>query len=254
MSLGVGENTAETLGVAGAIALITYLSIVIGELIPKSLAMRYSDSIALRCVPMLRYFMFLTYPFVWILSLSTSIILKVFGIQGEKQDEVSEDELIAMLHSASQQGVIDHEEKAIHNNLFSFADQTAKSLLTHRSQIEWVDISDPKEVILQKTQESVHSKFLVVDGSIDQIVGIFRTRDLVEIAHDPHFDIESITSEPIRVGESTPALKVLNLFKKRKQYFAVVVDEYGGTSGIITLHDLIEVIVGDLPDEDESDL
>ena len=108
-----------------------------------------------------------------------------------------------MLHSASQQGVIDHEEKAIHNNLFSFADQTAKSLLTHRSQIELVDLSDSQETILQKTQESSHSRFLVVDGSIDQIVGIFRTRDLVEIAHKSDFDIRSITSEPILVGEST---------------------------------------------------
>lgn len=135
-----------------------------------------------------------------------------------------------MLHSASQQGVIDHEEKAIHNNLFSFADQTAKSLLTHRSQIELVDLSDSKETILQKTQESSHSRFLVVDGSIDQIVGIFRTRDLVEIAHKSDFDIRSITSDPILVGESTSALKILNLFKKKKQYFAVVVDEHGGTS------------------------
>ncbi len=251
--IGLISTSADTLGVIVAIALITYLSIVVGELIPKSLAMRYSEAIALRCVPTLRYFMFLTYPFVWLLSLSTNAILGTFGITWEKQEGVSEDELIAMLHSASQQGVIDHEEKAIHNNLFSFADQTAKSLLTHRSQIELVDLSDSKETILQKTQESSHSRFLVVDGSIDQIVGIFRTRDLVEIAHKSDFDIRSITSEPILVGESTSALKILNLFKKKKQYFAVVVDEHGGTSWIITLHDLIEVIVGDLPDEDELD-
>ncbi len=214
--------------------------------------MNYSESIALFSVPILRYFMIIAYPFIALLGFSTKMILKLFGISAKNEENISEEELIGMLHSARKQGVIDQEENDVHRNLFSFADQTAKSLYTHRSQIEWIDVNDPKDEILHKTQESVHSRFLVADGSLDTVIGVMKIKDFFEHFGDKNFNLRKIVQPAIVVNETTQAFRVLNLFKKTKQYMAVVVDEYGGTSGIITLHDLIEVIVGDLPDEDEE--
>jgi putative hemolysin len=148
--------------------------------------------------------------------------------------------------------VLDKEESQIHNNIFSFGDQTAKSMITHRNELEWIDINDSIEEIFSKIKDSSHSKFIVADGSLDTVVGVMHLRDFLENQNNPDFSLKNIISEPLVFTEHTPAFKVLNTFKNKKQYIAIVADEFGGTSGIITLHDLMEVIVGNLPDEDEE--
>lgn len=235
-----------------AIAWITYFSIVIGELVPKTIAMNNPEWFALFCVPILRYFMMVTYPFVRLLSISTNIIINIFGIQENHSNKISEEELIAVLKNARNEWVLDKDEIQIHNNIFSFGDQTAKSIITHRNQIEYIDIHDSFSEIFDNIKRSVHSKFLVVDGSIDVVIGTLRLRDFLENQNNPNFSIQSIITKPIFITPFTSAFKILNTFRRKKQYIAVVVDEFGGTQWIITLHDLIEVIIGNLPDEDED--
>lgn len=235
-----------------AIAGLTYFSIVVGELVPKSVAMNNAEGIALTCVPVLKYFMFFTYPFVKLLGYSTTAILALLRVRRVDEQVVGEDELIAMLKTARHQGVIEKDEADAHKNLFSFSDLTAKSLLTHRSDLEWVDAEWGVTEALQNMAKSVHSKFLVGNGSLDEVVGIVKFRDFLEEYEKEGFDIRRIVSKPVVVTENTPAFKILQTFKKKKQHVAVVVDEYGGTVGIVTLHDLIEAIVGDLPDEDDE--
>ncbi len=242
----------ESIALMIAIGGITYFSIVIGELVPKTIAMNNAEKLALFCVPILRYFMILTYPFVKLLSFSTTIILKIFWVKSRPEEHVSEDELISMLKNAGKQWVLDKEESQIHNNIFSFWDQTAKSMITHRNELEWIDINDSIEEIFTKIKDSSHSKFIVADGSLDTVVGIMHLRDFLENQNNPDFNLKDIISEPLVFTEHTPAFKVLNTFKNKKQYIAIVADEFWGTSGIITLHDLMEVIVGNLPDEDED--
>jgi putative hemolysin len=118
--------------------------------------------------------------------------------------------------------------------------------------VEWIDIHDSKEEIFKKIQESVHSKFVVADGALDTVVGILKIRDFLESMENEFFDLRKILCKPIIITQSTPAIQILNTFKKKKEYIAIVIDEFGGTEGIITLHDLMEVIIGDLPDEDEE--
>lgn len=245
---------AETLALIIAIGGITYFSIVIGELVPKTIAMNHPESLALFSVPILGYFMRITSPFVKLLSFSTTLILRLFRIEESGEEKISEEELIAHIKNARRQGVLDKDESSFHHNVFAFSDQIAKSIITHRNEIDWVDIHDTKEVIFKKIQKSVHSRFVVADESLDTTVGILKIKDFLEHFQEKEFHLKKILTKPIIVSENTSAIQILNIFKKRKEYLAIVIDEHGGTEGIITLHDLIEIIVWDLPDEDEENI
>jgi len=246
-------NSVHTVSLIIVIGGITYFTIVVGELVPKTIAMNNSEKIALITVPIIRVFTLATFPFVKLLSVSTNLLLKLFGIKENEAEKISEDELRFMLKTAGKQGVLENEESQAMQNLFSFTDQTAKSLMTHSSEVEWINYSWSKEMVFDKVKESAHSRFIVGDGSIDNVKGVISIKDLLENYNHPDFHLDKIITRPIYVIQNTPAFKILSLFKDRKQYLGVVVDEFGSVRGIITLHDLIEAIVGDLPDEDETD-
>jgi putative hemolysin len=247
------KNYHHIISIVTVIGGITYFSIVIGELVPKTIAMNNAESIALFCVPIIKYFTLITFPFVKLLSASTNFILKIFGVKGNESEIVSEDELRFLLKSARKQGVLEKEESEVHHNLFSFTDQTAKSLMTHSSDVEWINSRESVETIFEKIRESVHSKFIIGDGSIDKLLGVITIKDFLENFKRTDFTLSDIISPAIFLIHTTPAFKILNAFKSKKQYIAIVVDEFGATKGIVTLHDLTEAIVGDLPDKDETD-
>jgi len=251
-SFGILQAYVPVISYVVIIGGITYFTIVIGELVPKTIAMNNSERIALFAVPIIKYFTIATYPFVKLLSASTSLILKLLGIKENPEEKITEDELRYLLKSARVQGVLEKEETEIHHNLFSFTDQTAKSLLTHRSEVEWINLKKEKQVIFDQIKESVHSKFVVASGDLDNVKGVITIKNFLENYSKPDFKWADIIEEPIFITQNTSAFKILNLFKKKRQYIGIVVDEYGSVKGIITLHDLIEAIVGDLPDEDET--
>ncbi len=253
LSFNIHQHYVHTISLIAVIGAITYFSIVIGELVPKSIAMNNADKIALFCSPIINYFTIITYPFVRLLSISTNLILKVIGIKANENDKISEDELRFILKNAGTQGVLEKEESEVHHNLFSFTDQTAQSLMTHRTEVEWIDYGDDKDAIYSKIKESGHSKFIISDGELDRIKGVIKAKDFFENYHRKDFKINDIIDEPVFITHNTPAFKILNLFKTKKQYTGVIIDEYGGIKGMLTLHDLVEAIVGNLPDEDEVD-
>ncbi|MFM2284156.1 MAG: hypothetical protein RL222_1660, partial [Bacteroidota bacterium] len=176
---------------------ITYFSIVIGELVPKSIAMNNAERIALIAVPIMKYFTLITYPFVRILSGSTQLILRLMGIKQNDADHVSEEELRFMLKNAGKQGVLETEESQVHQNLFYFTDQTAKSLLTHRSEMEWINSEDSLDEIFDLLKESVHSKFVVGEGSLDKVLGVITIKDFLSHYKRPDFRLADIISAPI---------------------------------------------------------
>lgn len=232
---------------------ITYFTIVVGELVPKTIAMNSAEKIALVCAPIIKYFTLATFPFVKLLSISTKLILKLFGAKENDSDHMSEEELKFMLFNAGKQGVLETEESQVHQNLFYFTHQTAKSLMTHNSEVEWIDINLSIDEIFKQLLKSVRTKFIVCDGQFSNIKGVITIKDFFENYKNPGFKVQDIIEDAIYIIQNTPAFKILSLFKTRKQYIGTVIDEYGGVVGIITLHDLIEAIVGDLPEEDEVD-
>lgn len=231
---------------------ITYFSIVIGELVPKTLAMNNAENIALVCVPIIKNFTYATYPFVKMLSFSTKYILRLFGAKENNVDHISEEELKFMLKSARKSGIIEDEESEVHQNIFSFSDQTARTLMTHNSEVEWIDVNWSQQEIMEKLVEYSHSKIVVSDGLIDRITGILYVRDFMENYSKSDFQLRDYVEVPFFIAQNMPSFGILNKFKLNKQYIGCVIDEYGSFLGIITLHDLIEGIVGDLPEEEED--
>lgn len=249
---GFSGDYIQLISLLLVIGSITFFTIVIGELVPKTIAFKYSERLALFCAPIIKYFSIFAFPFVKILSVSTKFILNIFRIKGAESDHLSEDELKYLLHAAEKQGVLELEETRVHQNLFYFTDQTAKSLMTDRSNVEWIDLKAPTSEISEFLVNSIHSKFIVCDGEIDKIIGIITAKSFLENYQKENFDLTTILEKPIHVKNTTSSFKILNLFKKSKQYLAIVKDQTDTFLGIVTLHDLIEAIVGHLPEYDED--
>ena len=243
---------AHNIALLIVIGSITYFTIVVGELVPKSIALNDPERIALFTAPIIQVFTKVTFPLVRLLSISTSLIVKLLPIKEGTGDHVSEEELRAIIRTANRQGVLDTQESEAHQNLFRFSDQVAKTLMTHRSDLQWIDSTRPLAEIIAQVKDSHHSKFPVCRAAIEEVHGTLTARDLLEQYTTPGFKLEQVVSSPIIIPESAPAFAILKQFKKSKQYVALVVDEHGQFEGLVTLHDLTEAIMGDLPDEDED--
>lgn len=250
------EPYAQEISIVLIIGAITYFTIVIGELIPKTIALNNAEPIALLFGPFVRYFTLITYPLVKLLSFSTRVALRLLGVKEKEGDVLTEEELRQMIKIAGKQGIFEHDESRIHQNIFYFTDLKARNLMTHRTDVEWIDLDDSPEQIEEQIRESNFSTFPVGKESIDELQGILRARDFFEHCKDPGFTIPGILQKPLFIPEILPAIDVLRLFKKHKQYLGVVVDEFGSFEGIVTLHDLTTAILGELPvtgEEEEPD-
>ena len=231
------------------VVIITYFAIVIGELVPKTIALSNPEGIAIKVAPVISWFSSMFYPFVKLLSVSTSIINRLIGIK-QHSEHFSEAELRQMIKIASHEGVIEKEQNLIHEMVFYFADKKARHIMTHRTEVDWVDIDKPKHLIHQSILSSRHSKIVVIKQSLDDFIGVLPVKEYwINLNAGKDFAIRDLLIDPIILPENTGAQKVLNLFKIKQTYFACVVNEYGSFEGIITLHDIMENLVGSMPGE-----
>ena len=242
---------AEQISISVVIVIITYLSLIIGELAPKYIGIQYADTLSLTSAPIMYFITRVTGPVSKFLSWSTRMFLRMLFIKPKENQNISEDEIKLMLRMANQQGVLEAKESEFMQNILRFADRDADTVMTHRNNVEWLDINAPEEENDRIINESGYTKFLVCDDNIENILGVVKLRDYIGNRDKPAFNLRSILSQPLYVPESMNAIKILENFRKARNYFAVVVDEYGSTQGIITLHDLTENIFGALPDVDD---
>lgn len=243
---------ADNISLVLVVFVITYVSIVVGELVPKTIALNNPEKVAKLVAIPISFFSKVFYPFVSLLSKSTHLLNKLLGIQ-KRTDVISEMELMSMIKAASMQGVIEKEQDIIHERVFYFSDKRARHLMTHRIDIDWIDVNNNEDAIVNEIVQSRHSKLIVCNGSLDNFLGVVTVKDvLVELLNKTSFTLTQFVDEPLIVPSSIRAQRVLDLFKKNQQYIAFVVDEYGNFEGIITLHDIIENLVGDIPQEDEQ--
>jgi putative hemolysin len=242
---------AEQVSISVVVTLITYFSLIVGELAPKYIAIQYAESLAIACAPVMNLITRITGPISVFLSWSTKMFMRLLFIKPNDQQSISEDEIKLMVKMANQQGVLEQKESEFIQNILRFADRDAYTVMTHRNNIEWLDIhADPAEND-RIIRESGYTKFLVCDDSIENILGVVKLRDYIDRRDKPGFNLRNIVSQPLFIPETMNALKILERFRKDRNYFAVVVDEYGSIQGIITLHDLTENIFGTLPDLDD---
>lgn len=247
------KTSADEIALAVTIITITYFSIVLGELVPKTIALSNPEKIAVKIAPVIFYFSKLFYPFVKLLSVSTNLFNKLIGIE-KKSENLTEAELRHMLKIASHEGVIEKEQNLIHEKVFYFADKRAKHIMTHRTEVEWINLEQPEDGIKEDILKARHSKLVCCSGTLDNFVGIIYLKDyLTGINSDQGIKAADLLIQPLFIPENSDAPKVLNLFKKEQVHFGIVVNEYGSIEGIISLYDIMENIIGEIPEEGESE-
>ena len=247
--IGFLNGYADEVALILTILLITYFSIVIGELVPKTIALSNPEKIAIRIAPVISFISKIFYPFVKFLSSSTMLIVKLMGIT-RKREPITESELRQMIKIASREGVIEKEQNRIHEKVFYFSDKRAKHIMTHRTEVEWINLKKSEEAIKSEILATRHSKILCCNGSLENFTGVLYIKDyLIALNSDKTVKIRDLLVQPLILPDSSDAHNVLDLFKKKLTQFCVVVNEYGSFEGIITLHDIMENILGDLPEE-----
>lgn len=239
---------SESLSVVIVVSVITYLSLVIGELVPKRIALNYPESIACTIAPAMRFLSRLAAPLVLLLGQSTDLLLKFLGIKDSQEQSVTEEEIKVLIRQGTESGMFEESEQEMVERVLRLGDRSVKSLMTPRTKIIWLNLDSSITENLQKVNESNYSRFPVGRGSIDICVGIVRGNKLLKSQLFNHnAELESLMQPPLYVAESTRALNVLEQFKQTGIHIALVTDEYGGIEGLVTLTDLMEAIVGDLP-------
>lgn len=245
---------ADALAVTLVVGIITYFSLIIGELVPKTIALNNPEKIAIALSPTMKVIGLTLYPVVWFLSVSTKLVLMLFRIRKSIETPVSEEELRMLLKQGSEFGVIEKEESDIINEVIRFGDKRAGSIMTPRVVVEWINNTEKDEKIIAKLMRSSHSRMPVCSNSVDEVIGIVAIKDVFAY-HIKHqfIDITKIMTEPLFFPEQMSAINVLELFRKTKNHFGIVINEYGSMEGIVTLHDVTENIMGDLPESSDED-
>ncbi len=251
---GLSEGIASTVGVGSVVILITYSSLIIGELVPKQLALRNAERIAARAAPSMAFIASVAAPLVWLLDVSSRFVLFVIGRSGQSEDRVTDEEVKTIIAEAESQGVLESEEKQMISGVMRFADRSARGLMTPRLEVEVIDLSDPAEETLQKLRTSHHSMLPVHEGEPDKIVGVLVRKDLIDLfAAGGTFDVRAqIKPAPI-VLDRADALSVLRAIRSSLVHVALVFDEYGHFEGIVTPGDILGAITGGFQDEEAGE-
>jgi putative hemolysin len=246
------DGYGRIIGVGSVLVVITYTSIVIGELIPKRIALQNPERTASLIARPMRLLSRVAAPFVWLLGASTDALLRMLGLHGEREATVTEEEVRSMITEGTQAGVFDPREKEMIDGVLRLADRTVRAIMTPRPDVVWLDVHDKPEAVIKEIQTSGHSRFPVCRGELDELVGIVQNKDLLSFGFQGKpLNLEAAAVKPMVVHDATPILKLLDLMKRTGMHMAVAVDEYGSVEGIVTLTDVMESIAGDMPDPGE---
>lgn len=253
-NLPISEKALDTIAVILITVILSYFTLVFGELVPKRLAMKKAEKMALGISGLMSICAKIFSPIVWVLTKSTNIILKLFGIDPNSEDnEVTEEEIRLMVDAGTETGAIDLDEQEIITNVFEFDNITAGEVATHRTEISFLWSEESDEEWEETIFSSRHSLYPVCDGSVDNVVGVLNTKDYFRLRDKSR---ENVMKEAVRpayfVPESARADVLFERMKHSRDHFAVVLDEYGGMTGIVTINDLLEELVGDIDDEFEE--
>lgn len=242
------ERYADNLGFITIVAVTTYLSLVLGELVPKTIALQIPEKVSVVVAPVMLVLNWLATPVVGLLQLSTKLFLSLLFVKNVKEPPITEEELQMMIEQGSEHGIIDESESQMMKGIFRIGDRKVSSLMTHRNDIVWIDSKWTEEEIYLLMRSSIHSSFPVCEGDLDKILGVVFIKDIaVQIADHKKIDIRSILKEPLFVPETMAALELLEHFKKTRNHTGFITDEFGVLQGVVTFHDILEAIVGELP-------
>ena len=248
---------ADNISVGVVVVILTFFSLVLGELLPKRIGLTYPETIARTTAIPMKYISIVTAPFIWLLTSSTEFLLKIFNIRPTADGKVTEEEIKAIIKEGTEGGEVQEIEHDIMERVFHIGDRKVNSLMTHRKSVAYLSTDSNNEKVREIMLQELHSVYPVIDGaSLDDVIGVVLLKDIFANYGSEQFSLKEIVKEPVYLIEHTSAYKALEIFKKTKVHYALVTDEYGVFQGLITLNDILEALVGDASDfyEDEFKL
>ena len=239
---------AQGIALGVVVAVITVLSLIFGELVPKRIALNSPEAIASWVARPMIILSKIGGPAVGALTAATNFVLRVFGVMGEAEPNLTEDEIKALISQGAETGAVGATEENIVQRVFQLGDQRVAAIMTPRPDIEWIDVDASEEELREFLASHSHTQFVVCHGGLDEVLGIVRSADLLPIAFKgARIELRSITREALFVPDSMPAVQLLDSFRSSHKHVALVMDEYGAVEGLVTITDLLTAIVGELP-------
>ncbi len=241
------RDVAQPVAFGVVVVLISYFSIVVGELVPKRIGLNDPERMAMNLAGVMGFLAALTRPLVFFLGASTDLLLRLLRVKQNEGEEISEEDIDMMIAQGLRAGVIEPAEQEIIENAFWLGERKVNAIMTPRPEVAWLDVEASASDILDQVREEPHGRYLVCEGDLDQVVGFVAVRDLFagELS-GAGLDLRSAMRKPLMIPETLPILALLNNFRESRTHFAVVLDEYGGVEGIVTLSDILEELVGDI--------
>ena len=238
---------AEGIGLGVVVIAITYFSLIIGELVPKRIALNNPEKIVALMARPMRLLSRVAAPVVFLLTFSTSVVLKLLRVKPSTEPSVTEEEVRALILQGAEAGIFEHSEREIVESVFRLDDRSVNALMMPRREVVWLDADASGEEIRRTVTENPYSRFPVCEGSLDNVVGIAKAKHLLErcLNNEP-LDLRAAMTAPLFVPETQTALQVLELFKNAHTHIALVIDEHGGVEGLVTINDVLEAIVGEM--------
>ncbi|MGB9800885.1 MAG: hemolysin family protein [Thermanaerothrix sp.] len=245
---------SQALALAIVVLLTTYFSLVLGELVPKRLALYYPEKIATAVARPMVALSRLTAPLVKLLSASTEVGLRLLGVRPAPEPEFTEEDIRGLIEQGTQEGIFESSEQRMVEGVFRLGDRTVDAIMTPRTEIEWLDLDESPQEIVQQVLNSRHTRFPVARGDLDNVLGVISARDvLTQFLRGGEFDLQPWLKPPLFVPDSMTVLKVLEALRGARVSLALVIDEYGGVLGMVTHYDVLEAIVGELGEAGESE-
>jgi putative hemolysin len=242
---------ASTISTVLIVVLVTFLSIIVGELIPKRMGMLRAEKIARAVAGPMNFLSLVTHPVIWLLNRISNLFFKLINIKPASDNAVTEEEIKAMISEGSEHGTIEEEEKEIIERVFHLGDRKITALMTHRTEIVWFDMEDTVQTVIDNAAGIVYSTYPVCDKTVDDIKGIIYIKDLLKA--DVHIQLKDLAKEALFVPENNTPYQLLEKIKATKIHSCFIVNEYGTLEGMITLNDILEAIVGDVPQSGQEE-
>lgn len=234
------------------VIIVTYLTLIMGELVPKRIGMGYAELVSMLVARPMFLLSKLALPFVWLLSKSTSFVIKITGIKANEENKVTEEEIKAIVKEGFDGGEVQEVEQDIVERVFNLGDRNVGSIMTHRSDLVWLDVTDSIEKIREKVQENLFNIYPVASEKFDNIKGVVYLKDLFGRIDEPDFSLEQVIRPAQYLPENQSVYNALEQFKQARVKYGIVTDEFGGIQGIVTLKDIMEGLIGQVPEIGEE--